>query len=69
MRSQLLNAILALLTTAFSLAVDRAGQARLGIAGALVVGVAAWAALQWVRRRRLRREREQLESMRDSALW
>jgi hypothetical protein len=35
----------------------------------LVLAAVIWGFLEWLRGRRLRREREQTESMRDSALW
>jgi hypothetical protein len=41
----------------------------LGFWAAFVVAAAALALLEWWRGRRLRREREQTESLRDSALW
>lgn len=36
---------------------------------ALVVAAAIWALLEWLRERRLRRERRQIDGLRDSALW
>jgi hypothetical protein len=42
---------------------------KLGAVEALVVAGASFAALAWWRARRFRLERQQTESMRDSALW
>ena len=55
----------ALLWVAAPIAIDRA----LSPWEAFVVAVVILALLEWWRGRRLRREREQVESMRNSALW
>ena len=55
----------ALLWVAAPIAIDRA----LRPWEAVVVAVVILALLEWWRGRRLRREREQVESMRNSALW
>ena len=55
----------ALLWVAAPIAIDRA----LRPWEAFVVAVVILALLEWWRGRRIRREREQVESMRNSALW
>jgi hypothetical protein len=55
----------ALLWVAVPAAMDRP----LRLWEALVVAAATFAFLEWWRGRRLRREREHAESLRDSALW
>jgi membrane protein implicated in regulation of membrane protease activity len=62
--------VLAVLLGALLWAVLPAGMGRpLGLWEAFVVTAAIVVLLEWLRRRRLWRKREEIESLRDSALW